>query len=70
VQRGGAPSFADRMLATRLGAAAVERLLGGEHGVLVGLVKREIGTTPLELVVARKKPLDTNLLALARVMAK
>jgi 6-phosphofructokinase 1 len=70
VQRGGAPTFFDRMLATRLGAAAVERLLGGQHGVLVGLIKGEIATTPLEVVVASKKPLDVNLLELARVLAK
>ena len=58
------------MLATGLGAAAIERLLGGERGVLVGLVKSEIATTPLEVVVARKKPLDVKLLELARVLAK
>jgi 6-phosphofructokinase 1 len=70
VQRGGAPTFFDRMLATRLGAAAVGRLLGGEHGVLVGLVKSEIAATPLDVVVASKKALDTALLNLARVLAK
>jgi len=58
------------LLATGLGAAAIERLLGGERGVLVGLVKSEIATTPLEVVVARKKPLDVKLLELARVLAK
>ena len=47
VQRGGAPSAYDRLLATRLGADAVERLARGEHGVLVGLVKGEIAATPL-----------------------
>ena len=70
VQRGGAPSFFDRMLATRLGAAAVERLAAGEHGVLVGLIHNAIATTPLEVVVANKKPLDVGLLELARVLAK
>ena len=70
VQRGGAPTFFDRMLASRLGAAAVECLLAGEHGVLVGHIKGEIATTPLEVVVARKKTLDVKLLELARVLAK
>ena len=70
VQRGGAPTFFDRMLATRLGAAAVERLTAGQHGVLVGLIKSEIATTPLEVVVSSKKPLDVSLLELARVLAK
>ena len=70
VQRGGSPTFFDRMLATRLGAAAAELATQGEHGVLVGLVKSEIRTTPLAEVVVRKKPLDPKLLELARVLAK
>ena len=70
VQRGGAPSAYDRLLATRLGADAVERLTRGEHGVLVGFVKGEIKATPLTEVVANKKPLDLRLLELARMLAK
>jgi len=70
VQRGGAPSAYDRLLATRLGADAVERLTRGEHGVLVGLVKGEIASTPLTEVVTHKKPLDLRLLELARMLAR
>ena len=70
VQRGGTPTFFDRILATRLGAAAAERLSQGEHGVLVGLVKSEVRSTPLADVVSGKKPLDKHLLELARVLAK
>lgn len=70
VQRGGAPSAFDRLLGTRLGAAATERLSKGEHGTLVGLLKGEIAATPLAEVVGRKMPLDPSLLALARVLAK
>ena len=69
VQRGGTPGAFDRLLATRLGAAATERLARGEHGVLVGLQKGAITTTPLSEVVATKKPLDLDLLDLARVLA-
>jgi 6-phosphofructokinase 1 len=70
VQRGGAPGAFDRLLATRLGAAATEHLARGEHGVLVGLLTGEIAATPLAEVVANKKPLDLHLLELARVLAK
>jgi 6-phosphofructokinase 1 len=70
VQRGGAPGAFDRLLATRLGAAATERLGRGEHGVLVGLLHGEITATPLNVVVAQKKKLDLNLLNLAQVLAK
>lgn len=70
VQRGGAPGAFDRLLATRLGAAATGRLSRGEHGILVGLIKDEIVATPLDVVVANKKSLDLSLLELARVLAK
>jgi 6-phosphofructokinase 1 len=70
VQRGGAPGAFDRLLATRLGAAASEHLARGEHGLLVGLLKGEIAATPLAEVVANKKPLDLQLLNLARVLAE
>ncbi len=70
VQRGGAPGAFDRLLATRLGAAATEQLAQGRHGVLVGQMKGTIVATPLDIVVANKKPLDTQLLALANVLAQ
>jgi len=70
VQRGGAPGAFDRLLATRLGAGAVEHLAQGEQGVLIGLLKDEIIATPLDEVVTRRKPLDAKLLDLARVLAK
>ncbi|MGO9412721.1 MAG: 6-phosphofructokinase [Spirochaetia bacterium] len=66
VQRGGNPGAFDRILASRLGAAATDQLERGEVGVLVGLIKGEIKPTPLSEVVANKKPLDLHLLELAR----
>ena len=70
VQRGGEPGAFDRLLATRLGAAATEVLISGKHGILVGLIKGEIATTPLAEVAAKKKGLDLNLLDLAKSLAK
>jgi len=70
VQRGGAPGAFDRLLATRLGAAATEHLARGEQGVLVGLLRGEIAATPLAEVVGNKKPLDLRLLELACVLAR
>jgi 6-phosphofructokinase 1 len=70
VQRGGAPGAFDRLLATRLGAGATERIERGETGVLVGLIKDEIVSTPLAEVVANKKQIDLSLLELARVLAE
>jgi 6-phosphofructokinase 1 len=70
VQRGGVPAASDRLLATRLGAAATDCLARGDYGVLVGLIKGEVATTPLEVVVASQKPLDLSLLSLGQVLAK
>jgi 6-phosphofructokinase 1 len=70
VQRGGAPGAYDRLLATRLGAAATDQLASGAGGVLVGLVKGEIAPTPLSEVAGKIKPLDKRLFELANVLAK
>ena len=70
VVRGGVPTAADRVLATRLGAAAVDHLAAGTTGVLIGLLCNAITATPLEDVAGRTKPIDTELLELARVLAQ
>ena len=70
VVRGGVPSAADRVLATRLGAAAVDQLAQGMHGVLVGLRGGEIITTPLADVAGKTKPVNKALLDLARMLAQ
>ena len=70
VVRGGVPTAFDRVLATRLGAAAVEGLARGETGMLMGLVGRDIVATPLDEVAGRRKPIDMGLLDLARVLAQ
>jgi len=68
VQRGGNPGAYDRILASRLGFAAVEALARGEYGVLVGMVKSATTTTPLEEVVNTKKEIDLSLFELAKVL--
>ncbi|MER3545709.1 MAG: 6-phosphofructokinase [Chloroflexota bacterium] len=68
VQRGGAPTAYDRLLATRLGAGAVAALARSEAGVLVGMVRGRVATTPLTEVVGVQKSIDPELFALARVL--
>lgn len=70
VQRGGAPGAFDRLLSSRFGAAATDCLALGHHGVLVGLIKGEVVTTPLSEVVGHKRVLDPHLLQLAHVLAQ
>jgi 6-phosphofructokinase 1 len=69
VVRGGVPSSADRVLATRLGAAAVECLAQGGAGLLVGDVRGEIVRTPLADIAGRTRPADARLLEMARTLA-
>jgi 6-phosphofructokinase 1 len=70
VQRGGNPGAFDRLLATRLAAAAIDRLANGESGFLVGLLNGDIAGTPLGEVVSNVKTLDPELLELASVLAR
>jgi 6-phosphofructokinase 1 len=70
VVRGAPPSAFDRLLATRLGVHAVKSLGQGETGVLVGYQKNEVTRTPLADIVGRTKPMDTELVELARILAK
>lgn len=70
VQRGATPTSADRLLGTRLGAAAVEQLSAGKSGILVGIEKSEVITTPLEVVVKSKKPLDAWYVTAADLLAR
>jgi 6-phosphofructokinase 1 len=70
VQRGGAPSAFDRVLATRLGIGAVDALEAGTNGVLVGRINANTVLTPLEEVFSNDKVLDIHLLELARILAQ
>jgi len=70
VVRGAAPTAFDRLLATRLGVNAVKSLSDGETGVLVGYQKNEVTRTPLVEIVGRIKPVDADLINLARILAK
>jgi 6-phosphofructokinase 1 len=71
VQRGGRPSAFDRLLAARFGVEAVERLVAGEHGVMVGLAGREqIITIPLAEVSGQKRHPNLEFYRMARMLAK
>lgn len=70
VVRGAPPTAFDRILATRLGADAVSALVEGQSGVLIGFQKSKVTRTPLAEVAGRTKPIDIELLELARVLAK
>lgn len=68
VQRGGTPSYADRLLATRLGTACVDLLAGGAAGVMVAADGQGVRTVPIAAVSSRAKlvPIDHLWIASAR----
>ncbi len=70
IQRGGAPTAVDAMLASRLGARAAELLHEGKAGLFVGQVNNEIITQPLENVLDRQKPIPHELVELAEILAR
>jgi len=69
-QRGGRPTARDRVLASLLGAAAVEALLSGESAKMVGRVDSKVTLTPLPDTWCKKKPLDQDLYDLAYSLAQ
>jgi 6-phosphofructokinase 1 len=66
VQRGGDPGAFDRILASRFGNGAIEAIDRGEFGVLVGLNKGKITTTPLKDIVGVTKQISQEMVELAR----
>ena len=68
IQRGGSPSARDRVLASRLGASAINVLMEGHNEVMVGVVNNALKITPLRVAVAKKKGLDYGLIELATML--
>ncbi|MEQ9404297.1 MAG: 6-phosphofructokinase [Cyclobacteriaceae bacterium] len=68
LQRGGAPTSYDRILATRLGLAAVEGLIDGKSNVMAGIVNSEVVYTSFKLAISKSKPINSELMRLVEVM--
>jgi len=69
LQRGGAPTPDDRILATRLGDLAVRALADGAQGVMAGVIRGEPALTPLEQTYADHKAVPESFLDVLRTMA-
>ena len=65
IQRGGTPSAADRVLAAELGTYAVESLIEGARGVMVGVIDRKMTRTPIEDAVNQRNGLNEELLRIS-----
>jgi 6-phosphofructokinase 1 len=69
MQRGGAPSCYDRVLASRLGVKAVESLLEGKSNYMVGILNDAVTLTPLENAIKGHSEIDKELLRVSDIMS-
>ena len=69
LQRGGKPTCADRVLASRLGVAAVDALRDGTSGVMVGLRDNRISLTGLEKACKETPDMDPELIRVADIVS-
>jgi len=69
IQRGGSPTVRDRILASRLGVAAVEALIEGKSGYMMGEQNNQVTYTPLEDTFKKIKNLDPDMLRLIKLLA-
>lgn len=68
IQRGGTPSCFDRVLGTQLGVRAVESLINGVHGSMVGINNGKITFTPLVKAIKGKSKINKELLRISKIM--
>lgn len=69
IQRGGSPTARDRILASKLGGAAVVAMMEGKHNVMVGEVAGKIAYTPMKDTYEKKKQIDEDLVSLSKILA-
>jgi 6-phosphofructokinase 1 len=69
IQRGGAPSAFDRVLASTLGHIAVKGLLEGHRGVMAGIVNKAVVYTPFDMAIKHNKDINKEMLEMSRILA-
>lgn len=69
IQRGGSPSAQDRVLASRLGAAAVDLLLSGKNARIVGVKNNKLTDLDIKEVLAKKHTIDESVYKLSKELS-
>ena len=69
LQRGGVPTAYDRILASRMGYAAIEALLEGQRNVMIGIKNDEIVYVPISRAVKKDKPINEELISVLNVLS-
>lgn len=69
IQRGGAPTCIDRLIASRMGYAAVECLMEGRHNVFVGILNNRMHYIPLDEAVKKKQRISEEWMKIVRILS-
>jgi len=69
IQRGGSPTCADRLIASRMGYHAVECLMEGRHNVFVGIVNNKMNYTPLNEAVKKKQRISEEWMKIVKILS-
>lgn len=69
MQRGGSPSCADRVLASRLGYGAVTGLMEGKTNVMAGMRSNDVVYTPIEEAIKKHNEINQDLLLISEILA-
>lgn len=69
LQRGGSPTYFDRVLASRMGVAAVEGILAGETDAMVGIRDNKIVFNAFDAVMNRPHDIDHDMLRIAKILS-
>ncbi len=69
IQRGGSPSASDRILASRMGAAAIDALLEDQRNVMIGIENDKIVYVPFSKAIKNDKPINRDLLNTLRILS-
>ena len=69
IQRGGSPSQFDRVLASQLGAAAVDALMDDQKSIMLGIMNKEIVHVPFNKTIKHTKNLNPELVPLVRILS-
>lgn len=69
VQRGGTPSASDRILASRMGVAAIDALLEGQRNVMIGIDNDKLVYVPFNKAIKKNKPIDSKLVEDLRILS-
>ncbi|MFV0471711.1 MAG: 6-phosphofructokinase [Paludibacteraceae bacterium] len=69
IQRGGSPTAYDRILASRMGVAAIDALLDEQRSIMIGIVNNAIVHVPFTKAIKDDKPVNENLLGVVQILS-